>query len=62
LHGRPPEQRRGFRQRVLAVSLDDLKRVGETWLIPEQASIAVVGDADTLEREGAALGLRIEEL
>jgi predicted Zn-dependent peptidase len=47
---------------VLAVSLDDLKRVAETWLIPEQASIAVVGDADTLEREGAALGLRIEEL
>jgi Zn-dependent M16 (insulinase) family peptidase len=62
LHGRTPEQRRGFRQRVLAVSLYDLKRVGETYLIPEQASIAVVGDADTLEREGAALGLTIEEL
>jgi len=62
LHGRTPEQRRDFRARVLAVTLDDLKRVGETWLDPEQASVAVVADAETLGREADGLGLRVEEL
>jgi hypothetical protein len=42
LFGRSPEQRRQFRQRVLAVTLDDLKRVGRQYLKPEQASIAVI--------------------
>ena len=62
LHGRTPAQRREFRSRVLKVTLDDLKRVGETYLQPELASIAVVSDAETLEREAADLGLRVEEL
>ena len=44
------------------MSLDDLKRVGETWLNPDQASVAVVSDAETLEREADNLGLRVEEL
>jgi Zn-dependent M16 (insulinase) family peptidase len=40
--GRDHGQRMAFRQAVLAVTLDDLKRVTETYLRPEQASIAVV--------------------
>ena len=35
LFGRTPEQRRAYRQRVLNVTLDDLKRVAATWLHPE---------------------------
>ena len=62
LHGRTPEHRREFRSRVLKVTLDDLKRVGEIYLQPELASVAVVSDAETLEREAADLGLRIEVL
>ena len=42
LYGRTPEKRRQFRQRVLAVTMDDLKRVGETYLQSENASTAVV--------------------
>jgi Zn-dependent M16 (insulinase) family peptidase len=42
LFGRTPEQRRRFRARVLAVTLDDLKRVAKTYLQPELASIAVL--------------------
>lgn len=42
LYGRTPEQRRRFRQRVLAVRLKDLQRVGETYLRPEKASTAVI--------------------
>ena len=37
LHGRTPEQRRTFRQGVLQVTLDELKRVGATYLDPEHA-------------------------
>jgi Zn-dependent M16 (insulinase) family peptidase len=42
LYGRTPAQRRAFRERVLAVTLDDLRRVGERYLKPEQASIAII--------------------
>jgi len=62
LHGRSPEQRREFRSGVLRVTLDDLKRVGETYLDPARASTAVISDAETLEREADALGLRVEQL
>jgi Zn-dependent M16 (insulinase) family peptidase len=40
--GRTPEQQRRFRARILAVTLDDLVRVGKTYLKEELASIAVV--------------------
>jgi len=42
LFGRTPEVRQAFRQRILSVTLDDLKRVASTWLSPEKASMAVV--------------------
>lgn len=42
LFGRTPEVRQAFRQRILSVTLDDLKRVAATWLTPEKASLAVV--------------------
>jgi Zn-dependent M16 (insulinase) family peptidase len=59
LHGRTPEQRRQFRERVLRITLEDLKRVGAAYLVPERASIAVVSDARTLnESSGLSLELR----
>ena len=61
LFGRSPEQRARFRERVLAVTLDDLKRVAGTWLVPEQASVAVVTSHDN-RKAAEALGLAIEEL
>ncbi|SIS53647.1 insulinase family protein [Neptunomonas antarctica] len=42
LFGRTAEQRRAFRQRILSVSIDDLKRVASCYLKPEMASIAAV--------------------
>ncbi len=42
LFGRTHEQRSAFRQRVLKVTLDDLKRVTSRYLTPESASIAVI--------------------
>ena len=59
LHGRTPELRREFRQRVLQVSLDDLQRAAQTWLAPERASVAVVSNANSLEKEGEQLGLEL---
>lgn len=61
LHGRTPEQRRRFRERVLHVTLADLQRVAQSYLQPERASIAVVSNAATLERN-AALGLEVYSL
>ncbi len=58
LHGRTPEQRRRFRDRVLRVTRDDLKRVGETYLQPDRASVAVLSDAKTVEGHGD-LGLTV---
>ena len=42
LYGRTAEQRRHARKRILDVSIDDLKRVSEKYLVPGNASIAVV--------------------
>ncbi|QKT04007.1 insulinase family protein [Ectothiorhodospiraceae bacterium 2226] len=61
LYGRTSERLQQFRKRILAVSLDDLRRVGETYLRPEQASVAVVSNAGCLER-AAALELEVCKL
>ncbi len=50
LNGRTPEFRRCFRQRVLEVGLEDLRRVAARYLLPEQANTAVVTDRQTLGR------------
>jgi hypothetical protein len=60
LHGRTPEQRRRFRSRVLAVTLEDLRRVGEAWLLPERANTAALSDRRTLEAVAPALGLELQ--
>lgn len=44
LFGRTAEQRQHQRSRVLGVTLDDLRRVGERYLRPDQASVAVVSN------------------
>lgn len=45
LFGRTREKREAFRNRVLSVTADDLKRVASTYLKPEKASIALVTHA-----------------
>ncbi len=65
LFGRDHDQRQAFRQRILAVSLDDLRRVAETYLAPERASIAVITSHSSLDANSGLvdrLGLRVEEL
>lgn len=48
LYGRTAEHRRQFRNQILKVSIADLQRVGEQYLKPETASIAVVGNSQGL--------------
>ncbi|WP_404361908.1 insulinase family protein [Marinobacter sp.] len=61
LFGRTVEQQERFRQRVLAVNLEDLRRVATTWLVPETASTAVITSPEQREKV-EAMGLAIEEL
>ncbi|AXS82338.1 insulinase family protein [Marinobacter sp. Arc7-DN-1] len=61
LFGRSPEQRARFRERVLAVTLEDIRRVASTWLMPEKASTAVVTSPENRARV-EKLGLAIQEL
>ncbi|PSL13051.1 hypothetical protein CLV44_11442 [Marinobacterium halophilum] len=49
LFGRSPEVRQAFRQQILAVTMDDLKRVAAEYLKPERASVAVVTSPKTAE-------------
>lgn len=58
LFGRTREKRELFRNRVLQVTAEDLKRVARTYLIPEKASIALVthaGHKPALESLGLQL-------
>jgi presequence protease len=65
LFGRNHAQREQFRQQILAVTLDDLRRVTETYLRPELASTAVItglGQIDGSEELRAQRGLKLIEL
>jgi Zn-dependent M16 (insulinase) family peptidase len=61
IHGRTPEKRRAFRQRILQVSLEDLQSVAQKYLQPTQAHVAVVSDAKRLEKV-SDLGLERQSL
>jgi Zn-dependent M16 (insulinase) family peptidase len=52
LFGRSNEDRRRFRQRILQVSLEDLKRVGQLYLKTELASTAIITNQATFEQLG----------
>lgn len=65
LFGRTHDQREAFRAAILAVSIDDLRRVADSYLSPDQASTAVITSRGTLDSDpelAVRLGLQIEEL
>lgn len=55
-HGRTPSHRRDLRRAVMGVDMEDLRRVAERYLDPEDASVAVVSNEATIEAN-AGLGL-----
>ncbi|MDB4224348.1 insulinase family protein [Granulosicoccus sp.] len=55
LFSRTAERRRLFRQRILEVSLDDLKRVGQTYFDPTKASTGVVTSEGVSNSEDVAI-------
>ncbi|MGH8555457.1 MAG: insulinase family protein, partial [Gammaproteobacteria bacterium] len=61
LFGRSPEYRRRLRQRVLRVTVADLQRVAQTYLVKERASTAIVTSSASL-RPCAALNLETHAL
>ncbi len=62
IYGRQPEFLRAYRRQVLAVTLDDLKRVAETYLKPENAGIAVLTDPGSAVSLSGDLGLEVIDL
>ena len=63
LFGRTAERRRAFRARILGVTMEDLVRVGETYLDPSRASTAVITNETAAGSDAvAALGLERHEL
>ncbi|HHO60078.1 MAG TPA: peptidase M16, partial [Thiotrichales bacterium] len=61
LHGRSREKLQAYRKRILAVTIDDLKRVTERYLKQGEASTAVITSAATYETDGD-LGLEVIHL
>ena len=61
LHGRDLEHRKAFRERVLSVQIDDLKRVANTYLDPAMASTAILTNNSIYEEYGD-LGLEVHKL
>ena len=61
-HGRDPAQRRRFRSAVLGVTLEDLRRVTDRYIVPERARDAVVTSEDLLAREPDADGFDARRL
>ncbi len=61
LHGRTIEKRQAYRERILAVTLDDLRRVATQYLKPEYAHKALICDTNSV-KQAEELGLEIIEL
>jgi Zn-dependent M16 (insulinase) family peptidase len=65
LFGRSHEQRQRFREKILGLTLEDLRRVTETYLCNAQASTAIVSSQATVDASAtfiAEQGLEIIEL
>ncbi|MFT2719152.1 insulinase family protein [Deinococcus sp. A31D244] len=58
--GYTPEVQDAFKARLLAVTLDDLRRVMDTWLTPERAAYAVVTGRDPNDDTLKELGLTFD--
>lgn len=58
LYGRTEQQQQLFRERVLAVSIDDLKRVARTYLVDQPVSTAVITHTASIE-QAENLGLEV---
>jgi Zn-dependent M16 (insulinase) family peptidase len=50
LFNRSDEQRRRFRQRIVAVTIDDLQRVAKQYLTPERRSAAVISHSGNTDK------------
>lgn len=61
LFGRDKEKRERFRNRLLSVSIDDLKRVATAYLTPDKLNTAIITSSDNTET-ARSLGLDIIEL
>ncbi|MDH5765359.1 MAG: insulinase family protein [Gammaproteobacteria bacterium] len=61
LYGRTKQQRQHFRKKLISVTLNDLRRVGETYLRSDNASIAVVTNKNH-ENDVEQLGMKILKL
>jgi zinc protease len=55
-YGLDPQELQTFRERVNAVTVDDIQRVARTYLHPDRLSIVLVGDASKFEKQLAAAG------
>ncbi|MDH5392130.1 MAG: insulinase family protein [Gammaproteobacteria bacterium] len=61
LFGRTAEQQQAYRERILKVSMDDLKRVTERYLKSAEASVAVITNSSTIDQLGE-LGMEVHHL
>ncbi|MDH5257163.1 MAG: insulinase family protein [Gammaproteobacteria bacterium] len=59
LFGRTPEQRQAFRKKILKVTIDDLKRVTQTYLKQGKASQAVLSNQATLDQMGDKIEMEV---
>lgn len=50
LFNRSDEQRRRFRQRIVSVGIEDLRRVAKTYLTPERRSAAVISHSGSADK------------
>ena len=59
-YGLPVDQLQTFRERVNAVTVDDVQRVAQKYLRPDRLSIVLVGDASANEMNGTGSSERCE--
>ena len=57
VHGLPDDELVRYRDRIEAVTIEDVQRVAREHIRPEGAAIVLVGDADAFSGELEALGL-----
>lgn len=61
MHELPPDYLHTYRDRVRQVTVEDVRRVAESYVTPDRAALILVGDAEAIREQAAPFAERMED-
>ena len=61
MHGLPPDYLETYRDRIMKVTREDVRRVANQYVTPDSAAVVLVGDAAEVRAQAAEYADRVED-